>query len=75
MTSPCASASRPIGDPQRYAYEFVSSGTGTAAAFTARAHGDLDGDGVFSTFERAASVDASNSVKGSSGIYIDQELE
>ncbi len=64
-----------ISDPRHYAYEFVSTGTGNSAAFTARARGDLDADGVFSTFERAGSVDAHGSVKGSSGLYIDQELE
>ena len=35
----------------------------------------LDADTTYSTFERQASVDASSSVKGSSGIYIDNELE
>ncbi len=65
-----------IGDPHYYVYQFESSGTANSAAFTARAHGDLDGDGTtYSTFERAASVDSSSSVKGSSGIYIDNELE
>ncbi len=64
-----------IGDPHYYVYQFESSGTSNGAGFTARAHGDLDADGTYSTFERAASVDASSSVKGSSGIYIDNELE
>ncbi len=57
-------------------YTFTNGGgTANASAFTASANGDLDADGVYSTFERAASVDASASVKGSSGIYIDNELE
>ena len=64
-----------IGDPHYYVYTFESSGTSNASAFTARANGDLDADSILSTFERAASVDSSSSVKGSSGIYIDNELE
>jgi type IV pilus assembly protein PilA len=64
-----------MGDPHYYAYQFTSSGTSNASAFTARAHGDLDADSTYSTFERQASVDSSSSVKGSSGIYIDNELE
>jgi type IV pilus assembly protein PilA len=64
-----------MGDPHYYAYQFTSSGTSNTSAFTARAHGDLDADSTYSTFERQASVDSSSSVKGSSGIYIDNELE
>ena len=33
--------------PQYYQYEYIATATG----FIARAHGDLNGDGVFSTFE------------------------
>jgi type IV pilus assembly protein PilA len=33
--------------PQYFQYEYEATGTG----FVARAHGDLNGDGVFSTFE------------------------
>ncbi len=64
-----------VYEPRYYAYQFVSSGTADAAEFTARAQGDLDGDGLFSTFERSASVDVSASVSGASGIYVDNELE
>jgi type IV pilus assembly protein PilA len=64
-----------MGDAHYYAYQFVSSGASNASEFTSRAHGDLDADSTFSTFERQASVDISSNVKGSSGIYIDQELE
>lgn len=35
-----------------YRYEFISSGTGTEAKFEARAYGDLDCDGIESTFIR-----------------------
>ncbi len=50
-----------------YRYEYVSSGTGAESSFTARAIGDLDCDGVYSTFERSGSVRNENgdlNVKG-----------
>ncbi len=40
------------GAPHHYAYSYDSSGTGSMAAFTASAFGDLDGDGRYSTFAR-----------------------
>jgi len=58
-----------ISDPHYYSYEYVSSGAGVGAAFTARANGDLDGDGTLSTFERAAILNASREVQGSQGVY------
>lgn len=45
-----------------------------ACQFTAQAFGDLDGDGVFSTFERAGAADE-NGFNGAAGLYIDQEVE
>ncbi len=42
--------------------------------FTAQAFGDLDGDGVFSTYERAGAADEMG-VNAAAGLYIDQELE
>jgi len=64
-----------IGDPHYYQYELEVAGKGKGAGFTARAMGDLDGDGIYSTFERAASIDASGNIRGAAGIYIDNELE
>lgn len=63
------------GEPHYYSYEFESSGTGASAVFTARALGDLDGDGALSTFERAARLSPSLEVQGSLGIYMNRELE
>lgn len=40
-----------ITDQHFFQYKFESSGTGAEAIFTATAHGDLDCDGVFSTFQ------------------------
>lgn len=45
-----------IHEPHYYSYQFESSGTGADAAFTAYAFGDLDCDGVLSTFQRQAEV-------------------
>ncbi len=72
-----------IGDPHRYVYQFDSLHRadshealppGNPNAFTARAHGDLDGDGVFSTFERGAMVDPTASVVGGP-LHVERELE
>jgi len=49
-------------------------GTFGTCQFTAQAFGDLDGDKIFSTFERAGAADQ-NGVNGGAGLYIDQEIE
>ncbi len=53
-----------ISDSHYYRYEFVSDGT----TFTARAIGDLDCDGVLSTFERTGTVNPDGDVQGGRGI-------
>ncbi len=45
-----------------------------ACQFTAQAFGDLDDDGVFSTYERAGAADV-NGVNAAAGLYIDREVE
>ncbi len=58
-------------------YNFVYSNAATgfgACQFTAQAFGDLDADGVFSTYERAGAADE-NGVNAAAGLYIDNELE
>lgn len=47
---------------------------GGSCQFTAQAFGDLDDDGVYSTFERAGAADE-NGVNTAAGLYIDRELE
>lgn len=64
-----------LDDPHYYRYEYVSSGSGPGAAFTARAIGDLDCDGVYSTFERVGVVDDENNIQGGAGLYSNKELE
>lgn len=64
-----------VDDPHYYRYEFISSGTGRDAMFTARAVGDLDCDGVYSTFERTGTIDAEDNVTGGVGLRVVNELE
>lgn len=64
-----------IADPHYYSYQYVSSGSGTTASFTAIAYGDLDGDTVLSTFERMGKSTAQLEVMGSGGLVIIQALE
>jgi type IV pilus assembly protein PilA len=61
-----------IADPHYYSYTYASTGsgaTGVDSIFTARAEGDLDGDGALSTFERVGTVNDQMEVKGSAGLY------
>ena len=51
-----------ITEPHRYAYSFDSSGINNKAVYTARAFGDLDCDGVYSTYEIRGRIDNEGSV-------------
>ena len=64
-----------IADPHYYAYQYDSTGVSTASQFSARAVGDLDGDGNLSTFERVGTVNAEMEVQGSGGLYEFQPTE
>jgi hypothetical protein len=59
-----------VDDPFWYQYQFVSDGEG----FTARAIGDLDCDGVLSTFERVGRL-IDGEIDGGPGILTKDELE
>jgi hypothetical protein len=61
----------PDGVPFAFAYEFEA----LPAGFVARAHGDLDGDGVYSTFEVRGSAQPGEPLKIEPGMYIESELE
>lgn len=61
--------------PVLYSYSSIAAGVNTAASFTARAEGDLDGDGTTSLFERVASVNAAGDVEGGGALYTLDELE
>jgi len=65
-----------VTDPHYYRYEFVSSGVGVTAEFTARAIGDLDCDGNFGTFERFGKVqNLGSDITLQSGVWKNKELE
>jgi len=65
-----------IPDPFLYKPSYTSSGTGTAALFTATATGDLDCDGTLATFQRLGKIDATNGdVTGSRAPIVTNELE
>ncbi|CAN5356793.1 hypothetical protein BH09MYX1_BH09MYX1_62330 [soil metagenome] len=52
-----------LSTPQFYAYSFESQGSGPSALATAEARGDLDGNGVNSTFRVSVSPDATGTAK------------
>ena len=65
-----------MDDPHYYRYEFVSEGTSVDSVFTARALGDLDCDGILSTFEVFGGVLVQgNDMSGSGGAARIRELE
>lgn len=59
------------GAPHAYAYAFDSQ----ASAFVARAHGDLDGDGILSTFEVRGLIAPGQPPRVEPGMYVEAELE
>jgi hypothetical protein len=59
------------GAPHAYAFSFESTGD----TFVARARGDLDGDGVFSTFEIRGAARSGEKAAVAPGIYVEAELE
>jgi len=67
-----------VNDPQRYSYTFTSAGLDTNASATMMAQGDLNGNGVFSLFQRncfGVVNGQETGVSGSSGLYIVNEIE
>jgi hypothetical protein len=71
----------PEGTPHAYAFGFTSTPPplatpGQVAQFVAHAHGDLDGDGITSTFEvRGHAASASGPAELVPGMYVEAELE
>jgi type IV pilus assembly protein PilA len=64
-----------VDDPFYFVYQYVSAGTETSSTFNAWAFGDLDCDGIYSTYERSGSVMSDRSVSGGSGLYTKNEIE
>lgn len=62
-TSPWLDMGFKISTPQFYAYSFESNGSGTAAQATVTAHGDLNGNGIKSTFTATAAPDETFTAK------------
>lgn len=58
-----------VDGPVLYSYSVIASGVNENSAFTARAEGDIDGDGERSRFERVANVDANGEVLGGGAVY------
>ncbi len=61
----------PEGVPHAYAFSFESTGT----TFAARARGDLDGDGILSTFEVRGTARPGEKPWIEPGMYVEAELE
>jgi prepilin-type N-terminal cleavage/methylation domain-containing protein len=64
-----------IRDYQRYSYSFTSTGSDAAAVATFIAQGDLNGNGVPSTFQRSAAGQVGGGVSGGSGLYVVSDVE
>jgi type II secretory pathway pseudopilin PulG len=64
-----------IDDPHYFSYQYDSEGSGATASFTARALGDLDGNGVRSTFERSGRSNAQLEVEPVGGLWIRDPVE
>lgn len=61
----------PEGVPHAYSFEFESTGS----TFIARARGDLDGDGLLSTFEIRGAARPGEPPRVEPGMYVQSELE
>jgi hypothetical protein len=67
----------PEGAPHCFAFSFTSSLSPALSTFRAQAHGDLDGDGIQSTFE-ITGRDAEGDAQGprlDPGLFVDSEVE
>ncbi len=69
-----------LSEPHYFVYSFESSGTGSAATMTITAHGDLDCDGIQSTFRRTGRADPESGdgecfMGGNSVFFKDKETE
>jgi hypothetical protein len=62
------------GRPHRFSFTFIGAEAARSGTFTARAEGDLDGDGLTSTFETTGVADAEGA-HVAPGLYVRSELE
>jgi hypothetical protein len=71
-----ALAFRPVAEGVPHAYAFSFESTGAGNAFVAQARGDLDGDGILSTFEIRGDVHRGDQKPAVlPGMYVEAELE
>lgn len=61
--------------PHRFAFEFQSDADPTRTWFVARAHGDLNGDGITSTFELGGEARPGQPATISPQLYVHREIE
>lgn len=67
-----------MNDQHFFVYAFESEGTGRSARFTVSAYGDLDCDGMMSTFRRTGVADPSANgctLKGEGEYFVDRDRE
>jgi len=64
----------PDGVPHAYAFSFDSQNA-ASTSFVAQARGDLDGDGILSTFEIKGSIKPGEKAELAPGMYVESELE
>lgn len=62
------------GHYYHYGLQGVNSGSYGDCVFTAQAFGNLDGDAVYSTFERAAAA-SKDGITAAAGLYVDRDVE
>lgn len=65
----------PEGVPHAFAFAFTSNLNATRSVFVAEAHGDLDADGIASTFEVKGSAEPGRASAVDPGMYVESELE
>ena len=66
----------PQGVAHSFSFAFDSSASATESSFVAHAHGDLDGDGVTSTFEVRGECEAREGhARAVPGMYVEGEVE
>ena len=67
----------PPGEPHCFSFSFDSTASPSRSTFRADAHGDLDGDGIVSTFEVSGEV-SEGDPRGpiaAPGMFVDSEVE
>ena len=65
----------PDGAPHAFSFRFDSQSEPFGAGFSAKAHGDLDGDGVLSTFEVKGTWSPGDGARLEPGMAVREELE